>query len=372
MIHDPDAGPRERHTTWFDLAGASVALTTTVRAASRAAQETLYAYRTTSTGRHAAWHVDITVVEPCHSLIDAPPEVGDIREIGPSALAARHITEGGREVFWIDRHRTLVGHDPTRHATTVHCATEEAATYFAVRLVRQLMTAQLLAAGAVYTHTAALVHHERGILIAGHPGAGKTTTLIAVLRRLGGAFVTSDRLLLAADRNGGLRGYAWPAHLRVGVGTLHAYPDLTGLVPTGLHADPAGLHAKLSIEPPGLPRLAPTATLTACCRPSVMIWPKLSPTAGSPRHERIPTGTVHATLTDTQLFMHRPTVGASSHVNHWLAPTPPAHTMQTNRRAVVAALARTVPCYALVARPDPATLAEAVTAILHDAEAASR
>jgi hypothetical protein len=46
--------------------------------------------------------------------------------------------------------------------------------------------------------------------------------------------------------------------------------------------------------------------------------------------------------------------------------------MQANRRAVVAALARTVPCYALVARPDPATLAEAVSAILHDAEAASR
>ncbi|ABW12253.1 hypothetical protein Franean1_2830 [Parafrankia sp. EAN1pec] len=372
MTHNPAAGgPRPRHVTCFRLADASVTLTTTVTAAVRAAQDTLYAYRTT-TDPHAAWHVTITVADPRHSLLDAPPDVGDIREIGPSELTARHITEDEREVFWIDRHRTLVVHDPTRRATTVHCATDDAATYYAARLVRQLITAQLLAAGAVYTHTAALVHRDHGILIAGHPGAGKTTTLVAVLRQLGGEFVTSDRLLLTPDRNGGLLGYAWPAHIRVGVGTLLAYPDLTGLVPIGRRTDPADLHTKLSIEPPDISRLLHAGTLTASCRPHVMIWPQLSPIAGNARHQRIPAGTVHATLTDNQLFMHRPTSGASSHINHWLAPTPPAHTTESNRRAVIAALARTVPCYALVGRPDPTTVADAVTAILHDTETATR
>ncbi|CAO5174580.1 Serine kinase [Frankia sp. AiPs1] len=372
MTFAPGPAAQTRHVVCFRLADASVVLATTATAALRAAQDTLYAYRTTTADPHAAWHVDITVTEPRHSLLDALPDVGDLREIGPSGLTARHITEGGREVFWIDWHRTLVVHDPTRRATTVHCASDDAATYYAARLVRQLMTAQLLAAGAVYTHTAALVHRGRGILIAGHPGAGKTTTLVAFLRRLGGEFVTSDRLLLTHDRDDGLLGYAWPAHIRVGVGTLLAYPDLTNLVPTSRPMDPVGLHAKLSIEPPDIPRLLHAATLTACCRPHVMIWPQLSPTAGTACHERIPARTVHATLTSNQLFMHRPTAGASSHVNHWLAPTPPAHTTESNRRTIVTALARTVPCYALVARPDPVTVADAVTAILHDAKAATR
>ncbi len=363
-------GRQARHATCFRLAHASVSLTTTVTAALRHARDTLYAYRTTA-DQHAAWHLDLSITEPRHSLLDAPPDVGDVRDIGPG-LTARHTTDSGREVFWIDRHRTLVVHDPARRTTAVHCATSDAATYLGARLVRQLITAQLLAAGAVYAHTAALVHRDRGILIAGHPGAGKTTTLVAVLRHLGGAFVTSDRLLLSADGDGGLLGHAWPAHIRVGVGTLLAYPDLADLVPTDLRADPADLRAKRSIEPPDVPRLLHAATLTASCRPHVMIWPQLSPAAGSARYPRVPADTVRATLTSNRLFMHRPAAGASSHVNHWLAPAPPDSTTEKNRRAVVTVLARTVPCYQLMARPDPTTVADAVAAVLRAADADAR
>jgi hypothetical protein len=363
-------GRRKHLALCFRLADASVLLTTSTATVARAAQDTLYAYRTTG-GQQPAWHLDITVTEPCHRLLHAPPDVGDVRDVGPG-LTARHLTEGRREVFWIDRHRTLVLHDPARRATAVHCATDTAAAYFAARLVRQLMTAQLLAAGAVYAHTAALEHDGRGILIAGHPGAGKTTTLLAVLRRLGGAFVTSDRLLLIADRRDGLRGYAWPAHIRVGIGTLLAYPDLAGLVPTDQRADQAAPHAKAAIEPPEIPRLLHPATVAPRCRPHLMIWPQLTRAPGRPRYQRLTPTAVHAALTSTELFMRRDTGSASSHINHWLAPTPSRATMAANRQTVIDALAQTVPCYYLAAHPDPITLADIVTAIIRDARAGAR
>src|SRR5262249_23057132 len=124
---------------------------------------------------------------------------GAEHDIGPRLIAHSLPTPQGR-AFWIPDRATIVHLDQVTSSITVHCADLDVGMDWAVRLVRQAMTAQLLHHGAIYAHTAALVHGV-GVLIAGPKGTGKTTALLSVLSMLGGDFVTNDRLLLSRDRS---------------------------------------------------------------------------------------------------------------------------------------------------------------------------
>jgi hypothetical protein len=292
---------------------------------------------------------------------------GPVLDIGPQVRACPRDVGGPGSAFWVPELATLITADTARQVVRVRCAGEDAARYWAPSLTRQVMTSQLLAAGMIYAHAAAFTVGGRGVLVAGHRGRGKTTTLLASLYKLGGDYVAGDRLLLHADGHR-VRGYPLPYPVRAGIGTLTALPHLASLVPGPWRDIPAAdrwtFPDKVVIEPPGFARFLAAGEKTASqVSADVMIWPQLAPGFPGARAERVPAAEVLATVTRTRMFMTDPDRGTSAHVNHWLAPAPPVDVASGHLAGTAAALAA-LPCYRIRAGADPGALAVAVTSVL--------
>ncbi|MEV7957471.1 hypothetical protein [Streptomyces sp. NPDC088141] len=352
--------------TTFRQDEASVCLRTNSKAAFTHATGTLYAYEQTGPAS-ARWQIDLLVdggpaYEEVKGFADAPTV-----EIGPRLMAAVHARPGGH-AYWVKALHTLIVTDAQQATITVRCAQESAALHWAARLPRQAITAQLLENGAVYAHTAAFSLGGRGVVIAGHRGRGKTTTLLACLHRLGADYVTNDRLLLRAEEEGGLAGYVWPARLRAGIGTLSALPHLADLIPEAQRAVPAeqrwSNRPKVPIEPWNFARLlSGDGQVLGSVRPTMLVFPQLDPDGTSVRVEPVARAEAHTELLHTRLFMTDPGRGPSSHINHWLWPAPDPAATDRCLAGVVDALAA-LPCYRIHAGGDPAALADAAGHLL--------
>jgi hypothetical protein len=354
-----------RATRRFAQGPASVTLRADRGELIRDAETTLYSYAHTRTAA-SRWTITLHTGVPVDQAgADALFADADDHDIGPN-LHAQSINVPGGRAFWIRDHATLVYLDHLLGTITVHAGDLDAARFFAARLVRQAMTAQLLEHDAVYAHAAALVRADHGLLIAGPKGAGKTTTLLSALRLVGGDFVTNDRLLLRRDPGGdGTLGYAWPMHLRATASTLRAVPGMNRFLPAEQQQNsPAGQSTpsgKIAIEPDELRAALPTAQILGEVRPTLMLWPYRSTSDLPP--EPVPAAEVRDVLVRTQFFMHDPVTRATSHRNHWLLP-PDQDRTALALTAVADQLARTVPCVRIPVTNSPATLAARVTALL--------
>lgn len=96
----------------------------------------------------------------------------------------------------------------------------------AIRVMRQLMIRTAEQAGGVLGHTAAVVLDEQAILVAGRPGAGKTTVALGLAERHGAALCAADRCLLLPLGRGGWRVIAVPLAWRIAPGTAGALAPL--------------------------------------------------------------------------------------------------------------------------------------------------
>ncbi|MGH3867781.1 MAG: hypothetical protein ACRDQ4_16965 [Pseudonocardiaceae bacterium] len=354
------------HAIRFQQGDASVSFRADQAEVTQAAIDTLYGYRITQPGR-AGWDITVYAAAVLDTAVltevftDAP-----LRETGPR-LHALALSSSRGQTYWVVEHATIVHADHATATITAYCTGVEPARYWAVRLVRQAMTGQLLAAGAVYAHAAAFSYRGRGVLVTGHKGAGKTTTLVTSLRLIGGDYVTNDRLLLRRE-GGELVGRPWPMHIRVGVGTLLTLPDLADLVPADLRDLPAHRRwrhpDKVAIEPPDFARLLAGGVVVSEVRPRLMLWPYLSSGGNSAAPAAVSAAEAHDVLLATRLFMLDPASGASSRVNHWLIGTPPDAQTAENLRQVVEDLAVTVPCYRMPVDGDPAALAVRISELL--------
>jgi hypothetical protein len=350
----------------FGQAGASVALRTSSMAVLAEARKSLHCYQEQPGGTPARWQVEVA----CDPAVTDPGATGpgdQCLDVGPGITACARDDGGTGRAFWVPALATLITADPGRRIIRAQCAGEDAARYWACSLTRQAMTSQLLAAGMIYAHAAAFTAGGRGVLVAGHRGWGKTTTLLASLHRLGGDYVTGDRLLLHADGQQ-VHGYPWPQPLRAGIGTLTALPHLAGLVPESQRGIPAAdlwmFRAKVVIEPPGFSRvLAGGGKVADRFTSDVMIWPQLHPGCRHARTERVSPAEVLRTVTRTRMFMADPDQGTGSHTNHWLAPAPPGHVTDGHLARTATALA-SAPCYRIHAGADQAALAGAVGSVL--------
>jgi len=327
---------------------------------------TLYAYQRTKSAT-SRWTITLhTAVFIDHDQADALFANGTGHDIGPQ-LTARLISTPNGCAFWIPDLATLVQLDRMTGMVTVYCRTVDAGMYWAARLVRQAMSAQLLQHNALYAHAAAFVHRGVGVLIAGPKGAGKTTTLLAALRLLGGDFVTNDRLLLRRNDDSAI-GYAWPMHLRADIGTLRAVPGMSTFLPDQRPPEapdaatgPAG---KIAIEPDELQRWLPDGTVVGTVRPRLMLWPHRCAIDGAP--EPVAEDEVRDTLTCTEFFMHDPVTGCTSHRNHWLLGTAEPEDATATLADLADLVARTVPCFRVPVTDDPTVLAHQVGQLIHD------
>jgi hypothetical protein len=357
---------------WFRQAGASVLFTTSESRCLADAISTLYAYRTDEppAGDTGCWHVSVHV-DP---RLPAPTvreclRAGTIQETGPQ-LSAHVIIGQKRITAWVPGNTSLIEADSVARTVRVRCLAPDVALHWGARLIRQVITAELVRRGAVYAHGAALDYHGAGVLILGPRGAGKTTTLLSVLHYIGGAYVSNDRLLISRNRTGGgIEALPWPTHLRAGTGTLRALPELTVRLPECLRSRPADQAAggqKIRIDPAWFSHLGRDGTVGRECRPALMIWPELRLGARATMAEPVRPADVSRTLTRTRMFMHDPATGSQSRVNHWLTGLPPVGQADENLRAAAASLASEVPCYRLLAGPDTEDLARCVAGVLRN------
>jgi hypothetical protein len=362
---------RTRWSHRFTQGPASVTLRADRTELTASAVATLYAYqRTTSAPSRWTIMLHTAVLIDCDQA-DTLFVNGTEQDIGPQ-LTARSISTPNGCAFWIPDLATLVQLDCMTGIVTVYCGTVDAGVHWAARLVRQAMTAQLLQHGALYAHAAAFVHRGVGVLIAGPKGAGKTTTLLAALRLLGGDFVTNDRLLLRR-RDDTAFGYAWPMHLRADIGTLRAVPGMSTFLPD--QRPPAAPDAatgpadKIAIEPGELQRWLPDGTVAGTVRPRLMLWPHRCTIDSAP--EPVADDDVRDTLTCTEFFMHDPVTGSTSHRNHWLLGTAePKHATAT-LTDLADLVARTVPCFRVPVTDDPTVLAHYVGQLIHEQRTAA-
>jgi len=85
-------------------------------------------------------------------------------------------------------------------------------------------------------HGAAAIVGGRGVVIAGPRRAGKTTTLVSLLRNDGAEYMSNDRVVLRLDGDG-VRITGLPTYASVRDGTLRLFPDvLRRLFDSGFHA----------------------------------------------------------------------------------------------------------------------------------------
>jgi hypothetical protein len=320
-------------TVTFRQANATVALHTNSNAAIRAAQNALYAYRVDDT-TEAAWHLTIDPRPPAApgSRFSGATEC----EIGPR-LTARRLGDQ----WWVPDVQSLISLDRPAHRLTVQCP-DSSASRWSVRLVRQLMTGQLLTTGAVYAHAAAFTTSGGGVAVAGLKGSGKTTTLLAALRHLGANYVSNDRILLH-QAGSGIVAEAWPQRVHVGVGTLSAFPDLADIAHNHPR-QPGGRRDKVTIEPHDFSRILRAGTVVSSCVLNAIVLPRLSLERCDAAAEPIAPVELRQTLVSTRMFMVNPAAGYAAHINHWLGT---GHSTDRDIEELADHIAATVPGFRL-------------------------
>ncbi|MFD8498263.1 hypothetical protein [Amycolatopsis sp. NPDC059657] len=95
--------------------------------------------------------------------------------------------------------------------------------------VRDLVIRDQESRGTVVLHASAVRDETTALVIAGPKGAGKTTTMLSMLRNSSWSYFTGDKLF-CRPVEGGVDVYPWRDYPYVGVGTILADPALTKLV----------------------------------------------------------------------------------------------------------------------------------------------
>ncbi|GIH71015.1 hypothetical protein [Sphaerimonospora thailandensis] len=154
-----------------------------------------------------------------------------------------------------------------------HCAPR-----YALRLIREAMLRTYEDAGGIVFHAAGLDVSGRAVMICAPQGAGKTSTLAALLHILGqhAALLSNDRLILHGER----RVLAVPLPVPVARGTLDAYPALRPLYSRTPADLPEEFGTRHKVALPARPFAAAFGSaLTAASKLGAIIVPAFTDTA---------------------------------------------------------------------------------------------
>jgi HprK-related kinase B len=99
----------------------------------------------------------------------------------------------------------------------------------AVNLVNHVYAADLMGRGYRLFHAAAVVRGQLAVVLAGVPGAGKSTASLHFVEA-GWRFLSNDRVLARVTAGGAVEVRGYPKQPRVNPGTLVHHPRLAGLL----------------------------------------------------------------------------------------------------------------------------------------------
>jgi hypothetical protein len=94
-----------------------------------------------------------------------------------------------------------------------------------LRIIRGLMVRPLLKTGFIYFHAAAIKYKNRGYLLCGKSGSGKTSTLLNFLSNKDGELIANDKVFIGIEGND-IKIFGWDSVATIGVGNLNQYGQL--------------------------------------------------------------------------------------------------------------------------------------------------
>lgn len=145
-------------------------------------------------------------------------------------------------------------------------------------IIRSLMPRAAEVNGSCVIHAAGVRYKERGIMIVGESGNGKTTTFVDFILH-GASPVSNDRVFIPSDPDQTLEMFEWPSFVNTSVGTMHKIKQLNHLIPTGDYENFEELwysKIKLPIEPHVFKQIFNTEYLKSS-KIDFIIFPRLRP-----------------------------------------------------------------------------------------------
>lgn len=136
--------------------------------------------------------------------------------------------------------------------------------------------------GWVLLHASAVTFDNAAVIVMGHKGAGKTTTMLSLVERQGAHYFSGDKVL-AKVVGSELCLKAWPDIPYIGLGSLVAYPDLAaklGLTFQGPDGAPLPLTSKHLVDPELFRDVVVQSSITGTTDLAALILPDVNETAG--------------------------------------------------------------------------------------------
>jgi hypothetical protein len=196
-----------------------------------------------------------------------------------------HVLDAGTRRRYINRRTYLDTPLDARADPTFALRVTPASTIQVIDFVRDLVIRDQEARGTVVLHASAATDGTSALVIAGPKGAGKTTTLLSVLRRPGWSYFTGDKLF-CRPVDGGVEVYPWRDYPYVGVGTIRADPRLREMVRRDVDPglDRRAPTEKLLIDPDAFEAWLGSPFSAAPQRLAAILLPQVRP--GEPLHTR--------------------------------------------------------------------------------------
>lgn len=166
---------------------------------------------------------------------DVPAGVWDIEQtvIRRSTAAEfcfdAHVTDTEDRRIYVNRATYLDAPRDARADPDFELRVTEGSTIQVIDFLRDLVIRDQESRGTVVLHASGATDGRSALVVAGPKGAGKTTTLLSVLRSPRWSYFTGDKLFCRPVA-GGVEVYPWRDYPYVGVGTILADPRLTELV----------------------------------------------------------------------------------------------------------------------------------------------
>ncbi|MCE4942286.1 GspE family protein [Streptomyces albulus] len=140
-----------------------------------------------------------------------------------------HVVDRGGRRLYVNRATLLDAPVDARKDDTFHLRLTEGSVVQVLDFVRDLVIRREEDLGTVVLHASGAHRDGEAVIIAGPKGAGKTTTLLSVLRRPTWQYFTGDKLFCTLE-DGRITVHPWRDYPYVGVGTIRADARLEALV----------------------------------------------------------------------------------------------------------------------------------------------
>jgi hypothetical protein len=155
---------------------------------------------------------------------DIPPSVIR-RSSAPEFSFDAHVADAGRRRRYVNRVTYLDAPRDARADPEFELRVTPASTIQVIDFVRDLIIRNQESLGTVVLHASGATDGASVLAVAGTKGAGKTTTLLSVLRHPGWSYFTGDKLF-CRPVDGGVELSPWRDYPYVGVGTIRTDPGL--------------------------------------------------------------------------------------------------------------------------------------------------